>query len=108
MTISSNGVFAWTPGQNQSSSTNTVTIVVTNNDSFDTVNPVLTATNSFTVMVKEVNVAPVLPTNGVQTVNELLPLLVTNTATEPNIHATTTGYGIVVPRTAPMNSSNGR
>jgi len=58
MTINANGIITWTPAQNQSPSTNTITTVVTNSDAFDLVNPRLTATNNFTVIVKEVNVAP--------------------------------------------------
>ena len=75
-------------GQNQSPSTNTITTVVTNSNPYDLVNPQLSATNSFTVVVREVNVAPVLPVIADQTVNELTLLTVTNTATEPNIHST--------------------
>ncbi len=107
MNIDSNGVFTWTPGQNQSSSTNTVTVVVTNNDSFDLVNPALSATNSFTVVVREVNVAPQLPVISAQTVNEQSLLTVTNTAVEPNIHAVTTGYAIASPLPGMNISSNG-
>ena len=47
MNIDSNGVFTWTPSQSQSHSTNTVTVVVANTNAFDSVNPVLLATNSF-------------------------------------------------------------
>ena len=63
MNIDSNGIFTWTPQQSQSHSTNIVTVVVANSNAFDTVNPVLTATNSFTVIVTESNVAPVLPSD---------------------------------------------
>jgi hypothetical protein len=97
MSINSSGIITWTPAQNQSPSTNTITTVVTNSDVFDLVNPQLTATNSFTVIVKEVNVAPVLPVIPVQTVNELTLLTVTNTATESDQHATILGYGLVNP-----------
>src|ERR1019366_4814137 len=68
----------------------------TNSNPFDLVNPSLTATNSFTVIVKEVNVAPVLPAVPTQTVNKLALLTVTNTAGESNIHATL-GYALVSP-----------
>ena len=37
-----------------------ITTIVTNSDAYDLVNPELTATNSFTVIVKEVNVAPIV------------------------------------------------
>ena len=107
MNISSNGTFTWTPGQTFSPSTNTVTIVASNLDAFDLVNPVLFATNSFNIVVQESNLPPVLPTNSLQTVNELVQLTVTNTAAEPNIHAVTTGYGLINPLTGMNISSNG-
>ena len=87
-TIGANGVITWTPSQNQSPSTNTLTTVVTNTNPYDLVNPHLSATNSFTVVVREVNVAPALPVIPTQTVNELTLLTVTNTATNANIHST--------------------
>ena len=107
MSISSNGIITWTPAWNQSPSINTITTVVTNSDPFDLVNPNLTATNSFTVVVLEVNVAPVLPVIPDQTVNELALLTVTNTATETNTHATILGYGLIDPPTGVNISSNG-
>ena len=107
MNISSNGIFTWTPSQTQSPGSYTVTVVATNKDSFDVVNPILTATNTFSVTVKEINVAPVLPTITNQIVNELVPLTVIDTATEPNIHAVTTGYQIVGPLSGMNISTNG-
>jgi hypothetical protein len=96
-TINASGVITWTPSQAQSPSTNVFTTVVTNSNPFDLVNPQLTATNSFTVVVREVNVAPVLPAQPNRTIDELTLVTVTNTATEPNIHSTTIGYGLVNP-----------
>ncbi len=107
MTISANGVIAWTPAQTNSPSTNFITTVVTNNDPFDLIKPVLTATNSFTVIVREINVAPTLSNIATQTVNELTLLLVTNTASELNIHAATTGYGLLNPPPGMTISANG-
>jgi internalin A len=86
--IDASGIITWTPAQTQSPSTNIITTLVTSSDPYDYVNPQLTASNSFTVIVKEANVTPVLPVIPQQTVNELTRLTVTNTATEPNIHAT--------------------
>ena len=68
---------------------------MTNSNPYDLVNPELRATNSFVVVVREVNMAPVLPVIAQQTVNELELLVVTNTATEPNIHSVTVGYGLL-------------
>jgi uncharacterized repeat protein (TIGR01451 family) len=104
MSISASGIITWTPAQNQSPSTNTIITVVTNSDPSDLVHPQLTATNNFTVIVLEVNTAPVLPAIPTQTVNEQMILTVTNTATNSNIHATILGYGLINPL-AGMNIS---
>ena len=106
VSISTNGVITWTPSQSQSPGTNTITTVATSTDNFDLVNPQLTATNSFTVIVKEVNVAPVLPVVATQTVNELTLLTVTNTATDSNIHATV-GYALLAAPAGVSISTNG-
>ena len=100
--ISGSGVITWMPTQSQSHSTNVIMTVVTNNNPYDTVNPTLTATNSFSVVVKEVNVAPTLGNIGLQTVNELTTLTVTNAAVETNVNSVTTGYGLL---TAPSGAS---
>ena len=107
MSISSSGIFTWTPSQSQSPGNYTVTVVVANTNAFDTNNPVLKATNSFTVAVNEVNVAPILPLVAPQTVNELALLTVTNSASEPNIHAVTTGYGLISPLSGMNIDTNG-
>jgi uncharacterized repeat protein (TIGR01451 family) len=107
MSISTNGIIIWTPVQTQSPSTNTITTVVTNSDPFDLVNSNLMATNSFTVIVREVNTAPALPTILTQMVNEQTLLTVTNTATNSNIHAGILGYGLVNSPTNMFISTNG-
>jgi hypothetical protein len=104
--ISTNGIITWSPSQAQSPGTNTITTVATSTDNADLVNPQLSVTNSFTVIVKEVNVAPVLPTLAPQTVNELTLLMVTNTATDANVHATV-GYALLNPPTGAVISPNG-
>jgi hypothetical protein len=106
MAIDANGVITWTPQQNQSPSTNLVTTVVTNSNPYDLTNPHLSASNSFTVIVQEVNVAPVLPVIAVQTVNELTLLTVTNTASESNIHSKL-GYALVNPPAGMSIDANG-
>ena len=94
--VSPSGIFTWTPAQTQSPSTNAITTVVTDTNAFDLVNPHLNTTNSFTVVVREVNVAPALPSVTNKTISELTLLTVTNTATESNIHSTL-GYLLVNP-----------
>jgi hypothetical protein len=103
--IDANGVITWTPSQNQSPGTYVLTTVVTNSNPYDSVNPQLTATNSFTVVVSEVNQSPVLSQIVTQAVNELTLLVVTNTATEPNIHSATLGYGLTGPAGASIDAN---
>jgi len=107
MSISTNGIITWTPTQNQSPSTNTITTVVTNSYPLDLVNSNLMATNYFTVIVREVNTAPGLPTILTNYVNEQTLLTVTNTATNSNIHAVILGYGLVNSPTNMSISTNG-
>ncbi len=106
-TINAGGVITWSPSQSQSHSTNLFMTVVTNSNPFDTINPVLTATNSFNVVVKEVNVAPTLGNIGLQTVNELTTLTVTNAAAESNVHSATIGYGLINPPNGASINGNG-
>ena len=87
--ISTNGIISWTPGQTQSPGTNVFTTVVSDGS--------LSATNSFTVTVKEVNVAPVLPVQSNRTLVGTQSLTVTNMAGEPNIHSVTVGYALTGP-----------
>ena len=84
MSISSNGVITWTPARSQGPGTNIITTVVTNTDSFDTVNPHLSATNSFTVIIYAPTLAPI----GNYTVN--VGQIVTFTATATDNDSTRT------------------
>jgi len=101
MIINASGIITWTPAQTQSPSTNTVVVSVTDNGT-----PPLSATNSFTVIVNEVNVAPALPVIAQTNVNELTLLTVTNTATDSNIHSMV-GYALVSPLTGMSISTSG-
>jgi hypothetical protein len=107
MVISAGGIITWTPAQTQSPSTNLITTIVTNSNPYDLVNPRLTSTNQFTVIVKEVNVPAALPTIATQVVNELTPLTVTSSATNFNIHSTIAGYALLNPPTNMVISASG-
>ncbi|HEX5221482.1 MAG TPA: Ig-like domain-containing protein, partial [Verrucomicrobiae bacterium] len=77
--INPDGVITWMPSEAQGPMTGTFTTVVTDKGG-------LTATNSFEVVVEEVNVAPVfvsVPTNT--TIAELTTLIVTNNATDADL-----------------------
>src|SRR5206468_2362947 len=85
MTINTaTGAISWTPGEAQGPSTNTITVLVTDNGT-----PPLSATNTFTVTVNEVNSAPVLTVPANQTINELSTLSVSASATDSDIPANT-------------------
>ena len=64
--INTNGIITWTPSQNQSPGTNTLTTVVTSTDPYDLINPQLSATNSFMVIV---NAAVVVPPPMIQSIS---------------------------------------
>jgi hypothetical protein len=98
--ISSNGLISWTPAEDQGPGTNRFTTVVTDNGQ-----PPLSATNSFEVVVAEVNDAPALPQQNDRTVDVLTLLMVTNTATDPDFPANTLSYVLVGPAGASIDSN---
>ncbi len=99
--IDGSGIIRWTPGQAQSPSTNVITTLVS-----DSAVPAHSASNRFTVVVREVNVAPVLAVIPTQTVSPSARLVVTNQASESNIHSTLS-YRLIVPPAGAAIDSNG-
>ena len=69
--------------------------------------PILSATHSFTFVVTEVNVAPVLPPQANRTINRLTTLIVTNTATDSDIPANTLAYMLLAAPSGATISSGG-
>jgi hypothetical protein len=100
--INTNGVITWTPGENEGPGTNTITTVVTDNGV-----PPLSATNSFDVVVTEVNVAPILPAQTNVFVAEMALLVVTNTATDSDIPINALTYSLVNPPSGAAIDTNG-
>jgi len=100
--ISAAGIITWTPDESQGPGTNTFTTRVADNGS-----PSLSATNSFTVIVNEVNVAPVLPVIANTNINELATLTVTNTATDHDIPANPLTYVLAQAPTNAVIDTNG-
>jgi hypothetical protein len=96
------GAITWTPTEAQGPGTNIITVVVTDDGV-----PPLSATNSFTVVVNEVNSAPVLPVQTNVTIAELTTLLVTNTATDSDIPANTLSYSLLNPPAGAEISASG-
>src|SRR6185369_13637553 len=98
VSINGSGLITWTPTEAQGPSTNTITAVV--NDG------AVSVTNSFVVVVTEVNTAPVLPTINQQTVAEGSLLSVNDVATDSDLPANTLTYAMVNPPAgANINSS---
>ena len=69
MTITAGGDFSWTPAEGQGGSTPSVTITVTDNGTGNLID-----SETFTITVNDINVAPVLAAIGNQTVDELATL----------------------------------
>src|SRR5262249_12537896 len=67
----------------------------------------LSATNSFTVVVTEVNTAPSLPNQTNRTIAELTALTVTNTASDTDVPANVLSYALQNPPGGAAISTNG-
>ncbi len=88
-TITTNGVFTWTPATNQAPSTNLISVIVTDDGS-----PSLSATQSFTVTVLQSNLPPMLAAISNATIYWLNTLAFTNSATDPNLPAQTLTFAL--------------
>src|SRR5436189_5054822 len=77
------GAISWTPTEAQGPSTNIVSVSVTDNGV-----PALSVTNTFTVTVNEVNLAPVLTVPADQTMAEQTTLNVSASAIDEDGRAT--------------------
>ncbi|MBI2665300.1 putative Ig domain-containing protein [Candidatus Woesearchaeota archaeon] len=87
--ITSAGVFTWTPTEAQGPGSYTFDVVVSDNTS-----PALTDSETITVTVTEVNVAPVLAAIGPKSVNELAALTFTATATDADLPANSLTFSL--------------
>ncbi len=83
------GVFTWTPTEAQGPGTYSMTIRVT-----DDFAPPASASETITIIVNEVNTAPVLDPIGNKTVNEQTLLTFTNSATDGDIPLQTLTYSL--------------
>src|SRR5207244_4494218 len=87
---STTGVLTWTPTEAQGPSSNEITLKVTDNGT-----PALSNTNSFAVFVNELNSVPVLRVPPDKAIHGLATLVVTNTATDPDLPANTLTFSLV-------------
>ena len=96
--ITSAGVFTWTPTEVQGPGSYDITVIVSDG--------VLTDSETITVTVGEVNVAPVLEAIGLQTVAEGSELTFTASATDADLPANTLTYELTYgPEGASMTSA---
>ncbi|MDW7980132.1 MAG: putative Ig domain-containing protein [Verrucomicrobiales bacterium] len=93
-TISTNGVITWTPTEAQGPGVYTITTVVTDNGT-----PPLSATNSFTVTVNEINSPPALNVPPNTSINELATLTTTVSATDTDIPVNPLSFSLISPPT---------
>ena len=98
MTINPNtGALSWTPAEAQGPATNLITVVVTDNSPVAVNSQQLSATNSFTVIIREVNAAPQAVVPPEQTIDELATLNVSITATDSDLPANKSTFNLVSP-----------
>ncbi len=86
---SGTGVCLWTPDESQGATTNTLSVVVTDNGS-----PSLSATQTFTVIVLETNAPPTLAAIPSQTITVGMLLVFTNTASDTDNPAQTLTFSL--------------
>jgi uncharacterized membrane protein YecN with MAPEG domain len=98
MSINPNtGAIAWTATEAQGHTNATITVVVTDSNPPAVNATSLSATNSFTVTVREVNTAPQLTVPDNQTIDELTPLNVSASATDADLPANQLTFSLVSP-----------
>lgn len=98
------GLVSWTPSEAQGPSTNLVTIRVTDNGS-----PALSDTRTLTIVVREVNSAPVVSPVANRTLNEGSLLLLTVAASDADLPANRLTYSLDpgAPAGAAINAQTG-
>ena len=99
--ISTNGIITWITTEANGPSTNIITTRVEDNGV-----PPLASTNTFTVIVSEVNTAPTLQPQSDRVIDEFTTLTVTNAASDADIPVNAITYQIInAPAGATINSS---
>src|SRR5262245_40438878 len=102
--LTTGGLFSWTPSEAQGPGSSTITVQVTDSGS-----PALSDTKTFTVTVNEVNSAPSLGVIANQTVNEGSLLTVTASGNDTDVPANTLTYSLDpgAPAGMTINASSG-
>jgi len=99
-----NGVLSWTPTEAQGPSTNTVTVIVSDNGS-----PAQTAAETFLIIVNEVNLAPVLAPIADRTAHEGETVTLKASATDDDLPAQSLAFSLDpgAPANASIDSTSG-
>jgi hypothetical protein len=97
-----NGILSWTPTEAQGGTSNYFIARI-----FDSGNPSMGATQSFSVIVLKTNSAPVLPVIPSQLIGVGGVLTVTNTATDTDVPANTLAYALISPPSGMTVDANG-
>src|SRR5258706_595484 len=106
--INENGVITWTPRADQGPSTNTFTVSVTDNNPIAVNEQQLSATNSFTVIVRKVNTAPTLDAIANRAVNVGVNVSFTAVANDADLPATTLAFSLLsAPVGATIDAASG-
>src|SRR6185503_11684274 len=97
------GLLIFSPTETQGPSTRLVRIRVVDSGS-----PSMSDTQTFNVVINEVNAAPVLAPISTQTIDELAQLSVTNSASDPDLPVQTLTYSLVTaPAGVVLNPTTG-
>ncbi len=102
-TVNGSGVFNWTPNEQQGPMTTNITVRVTDNGT-----PNLSATNTFTVIVNEVNVAPVVGALSDHTINAGQTINFSATASDSDVPANMLSFSLVSPPAGATITSGGQ
>ena len=98
-----NGVFTWTPDESQGGSTNLISVIVTDDGV-----PSMSATQSFTVVVLEINSAPMLAGISNYTIFEGQTLTFTNVFSDSDLPPNLLTFSLEnAPTNATINPTNG-
>jgi plastocyanin len=101
------GVITWTPSEAQGPSTNVILVSVTDTNAVASSAKALSVTNSFTLVVNELNLAPQLPGQTNRSVNELATLTVTNKASDADLPVNALSYTLLDPPSGASIDTNG-
>ncbi len=107
LTVSPAGLISWTPAEDQGPSTNIVFLSVTDLNPAAVNATSLSATNSYTIVVQEFNIAPILPAQTNVPILELTTLTITNTATDPDQPTNALTYQLIDPPAGAVIDTNG-